>query len=1819
MIIDSHYEVIEKLGEGLWATVYNVKDLRTDDKYTLKIYQNIDPKSLYERFTAEKMHHITKIQHENLIRVIDFGNFEGSIYQLSEYYNGRTLNEFKFNVSNLELLYELIVQICYGLSALHSQNIIHQDLKPGNIIYSIKDNKPHLKIMDYGFLKIDFEKKQKNISTTLPYIAPEIYLENEPVNQSDFFSLGVVLYKIVTGILPYSVEQISNFIAGRKFNLLPKFPRELNPDVPIDLEKLIMKLLERIPEDRFINCEQIIASINRTNFKQFKFSDSWSLINNIKSSDYIVREDYSHQLLGYIPMIEEGNGKIIILNAGRGLGKTGAFQLFRYHLLENKYLVFDYKCGPKNKDPFFALIKEFYHYIENNENLKKDLVKISQKLKEYLNFSVETADKIVQNKEELNLDFKSASSFIFHLAEEKPLIFVISGGEHLKEDVIEFLNHISSEIVDRPILIILGTNDPRSIETLIHPVQIKMKALTIDQTKKYVTRLLKVEPPQKFVEDIWKRSNGNPLFIEKILLDLTKKSIIWKKNRFNFSVRMNIYKMPEELLHAVYLRMAHLSAKSYTLFQKLAFVKTPLSMKLIKYVLEIDEKELFFLIKDGTANELFKEIDGYYYFTYREAVDRLNRELDRKDKNEISKKIIEYFSNVKITHLKFIKGAIKHAYFIRDYFSVRKFMLREMKIYIEQSMPSDSFRVICSVVELDYSKKFDIPQNEIINDINLLLDRSLWGMEADLSLELKNYIKIAPDSSEKNLLLGIFYKIKEKNRLALSRFESALKKVITGKQRTFLLLEIAEICLTESNIDKLGEILKELESIKLTDEDRLSYICLKAMYVGITNIYEDGISLIEEFISKLNTHNNDIFIVKLGQVYNNLGYLYRSKKILSSAEKNYQISKKLWEKVKYYRKLPVVYNNLGDVYLTKGDTKNALDYFLKGLETSEIMKCKRIKILSLLNYGEVYIKLGEFKTAEKYLMKSLEISSKYETKPFFSSIINNLAIAKSKIIDFSYYLDFIKDYRPEVLKGRFAEITPLIKTYFYFLLNIGNHAEIRKLLNKYQHLFFDNREQEFFYQIKGFSQLYAKKYTDAITAIEQAYHYSKKNSSVYAQAINGIRIGECYIALGNIGKAMEAFIQAESICESNKYSYWLQLVRLRKIKTQLMEGSTSHRIIIRNLYTILENVQERSFFLLELEVYEILSQIYGYIGNLKRAKVYQDNYNTVVKNVTKKLDDDNVKLFMEKIVRRKKKNKKFSEIKICPIDKNDSAKWQEELYDILKIRDIQRMKFFLNKTIDVLLSPYFYAIVLREDVENKQYPFLAKNISQEKIYRKSFLKNIEASIEKNEIIQRKIGISNVLFVPLRIKSAKVGCLVLGDKGELKFLNSELAIVSNLKLHLSSILIRIKEFTALNNEIDLMTKLIEINQVFFSYLDIERLEPEIVSFLLDFIGGTRGFLIKRDKYENYVYSVALDDTKDQIKNYHLISKTILSEVQKNKEPLFVRETRDDDIFQEYKEQDIKAFSIYCEPILLNSEVYGYLYIDNLNNGEEVMSINKEFMRLLMIQISVAIKNAIQYKSLKQKTLEITSLDKLKTDFINIVSHELKTPLVTLKGYVGRLPKMASNEAEKEIVSKIDTSVGRLYSTTNSIINHSRYILVNELPKSPINIVSILESVMEEGKSLSVKRRMQFKMEIEKNIPQVAIDWEAFNIALMHLVRNAIRFTKDFGTIRLGARRSAFHQEEVNNKESVVIYIQDNGIGIPKDKLTKVFQTFYELNEIYSHKSGIVEFKSSGLGLGLSTAAHIVNLHDGKIWINSVENEGTTVFVALPYIQKKTGDK
>ena len=245
-----------------------MRDVRTDNIYTLKLFQYLSSQDR-QQFKAADMHHITKIVHPNLSRVVDFGHVSDHIYFVSEYFDGTTLNNFRFNKARVNDFYDIIVQICYALNALHTQNIMHNDLKPENILYRKTRNGIEVKVIDYGFSRPELSLDTQYVTGTLPYIAPEIYTGKRACYASDFYSLGVLIYRMLTGSFPFTLDQINAMRSSRRQYFSPVYPVDLNPNIPLPLQNLCIELLDRNPESRPHKSEEIIEYINRSTNRQY--------------------------------------------------------------------------------------------------------------------------------------------------------------------------------------------------------------------------------------------------------------------------------------------------------------------------------------------------------------------------------------------------------------------------------------------------------------------------------------------------------------------------------------------------------------------------------------------------------------------------------------------------------------------------------------------------------------------------------------------------------------------------------------------------------------------------------------------------------------------------------------------------------------------------------------------------------------------------------------------------------------------------------------------------------------------------------------------------------------------------------------------------------------------------------------------------------------------------------------------------------------------------------------------------------------------------------------------------------------------------------------------------------------------------------------------------------------------------------------------------------------------------------------------------------------------------------------------------------------
>jgi signal transduction histidine kinase/tetratricopeptide (TPR) repeat protein len=1844
MIIDSRYKVQEEMGRGPWSVVYRVKDVREEGEYALKLFDGVSSSELLESFPPERMHHIMKIRHNNLVSIHDFGNFNQHIYYVSEFYNKATLAKFTFTPASLELLYDIIVKLCYGLSALHSQNLVHQLLKPTNIGFYVKDNKVEVKIMDYGYTKIDFTKSN-GMTDYLPYIAPEIFKNKKATSQSDFFSLGVILYKVTTGTMPFSVAHIHQFQDNPKLSLIPQFPRQINPAIPASLEYLILQLLDMDPEERFGNAEEIISYINSIQPKKYAFSQVHSHINKIQLSDYIVREDYSHNLVNHLDTVNKGNGKLVTLSAGKGMGKTDALILFRYHLLTGKYFIFDYNCSAQNKDPFFALIKEFYHSVDNNSKLQQNMCEISERMNEI----VFQEGNVPEDKGEgdLERDFKVASEFLKMLSEVRPLVFTIRSCKYVTSQVVDFLNYFSKKYLPKlPIMIILSVNDPRKLKKLKHSVEIKMEPLSLSSSEEYVRRLLNKTPGKEFLHELWQRSYGNPGFMEKILIDMTRRRIIWKKGEFSLQGNLQDYKLPGELVQAIYSKMSHLSQQTYLKLVQMAAIKVPLTHGLLRHVLKLSNQELYFIMTDGENNEILYERNQQVYFTYKEAGERFARECEPEERQLLSQRVLSYFADddlkeagedvkplvvygnkrfeetdrLKTNNLlvyindnsiddeKTLQGLIYHSKDCGEYYQQKLYQKFLARYYGEKKQFVKGFLAMVEVLKLDLDNHLQPEQQSSREDEYILLEYANWMNLRYMPSDFARMVRRMKKGFERSFLMGAFDLEIERNRRAFVSFKHALEAAETADEEMRVLLYLGRYYVRVSEYEELRTVLEKLESMKLVDEFETVYTSLRGFELVHKGEVHAAIKLITDYLAQQAGSTRPSFFVELGGLYINLGQYYNIERDYKKELDCYHAALDIWKSIGYERKLGIVYNNLGDIALRQGKTPEAFDHFLNAITISEKVNNLTSMILSYLNYGEAYIKQGEFGKAEENLQKAQELNDKTETDKFGASIINNLAIARSKQHNFDYYRSFVAENQPELLKNEFKAISPIVKTWFYYLSLIGDTETLQRLLNESEIIL--TTQPEFYWQTKGNLHFMKQEYDEAQFAYENCLEYAQRSNSEYALAIVNLYLAKVKSAKGLIREALFHEKVAIDLCRRNRFNYWSLALKLNHQLIDLQDESVNLRKVIRELKQILQEAESKGYYQIELQSYDLLHHIFSFLKKKRESRFYLKIYHKKLLAAAAGIPAEEKDCYLS-YNHFYDQQPAGNAVKIARRTITGSNIWQENLYELVKIKEPQRVPYLVQKIFNDIFAPYQIALMLKEQIKEKSTPMLLQNIELEVLYSNEFLENIRLSQKQNQIIQKKIDGSNVIFVPLQIKSLQKGCLVLADNGELNFQKYETEMLSFIRLHLTAMLMRGEEFHLLNERIALMNKLIGATGNLFEVMTVKRMQEDITRSAINMMNAVRGFFITREGSGNYSYTVAIDETNNILDRFQHIGREVIARVRANKQPIYVNNQRNSDLVPQMATGRLSDLEIFVAPMIIDDHIYGFLYLDNANLAKRKLTVNREFTPLFLKLMTAMLRNALRYRRLLEIDRKSSQLEDHKEKFIQIVSHELQQPVAVLRNLMNTISSYKHDADLNELMDSFNEKSTQLNQRIREIVEHFHYSLLEKVDVQRIDLRTVLEAAKERAEEFSKSRRLYFTLDLPSNPRYVAIDVRVFNILLDKLLMNTIRFSIDLSLTTIGLRPATTLAEKVQDMESIIIYIKDEGVGIKANEMANIFKEFYEVNNIYSHRSGTTEFNSSGLGLGLATARKIVELHGGKIWAAANDNgKGTTFYISLP---------
>jgi serine/threonine-protein kinase len=263
-VFDKRYVIKRKLGSGGMADVYLAEDQELGRRVALKLLdeRHASDEQFVERFRREAQS-AAGLNHPNIVSIFDRGRAEGTYYIAMEYLDGRTLKELlvRNGPTPIPIAIDYARQILGALAFAHRNGIVHRDIKPHNIVVG---GDGRLKVTDFGIARSGTSQMTEvgSIVGTAQYLSPE-QARGAPVDpRSDIYSLGVVLYEMLTGKVPFTGDTPVE-IAMKHLSQVPKPPSELRPDVPHDLDAVVMRALAKDPEQRYGSAEEMDADLAR--------------------------------------------------------------------------------------------------------------------------------------------------------------------------------------------------------------------------------------------------------------------------------------------------------------------------------------------------------------------------------------------------------------------------------------------------------------------------------------------------------------------------------------------------------------------------------------------------------------------------------------------------------------------------------------------------------------------------------------------------------------------------------------------------------------------------------------------------------------------------------------------------------------------------------------------------------------------------------------------------------------------------------------------------------------------------------------------------------------------------------------------------------------------------------------------------------------------------------------------------------------------------------------------------------------------------------------------------------------------------------------------------------------------------------------------------------------------------------------------------------------------------------------------------------------------------------------------------------------------
>jgi len=468
---------------------------------------------------------------------------------------------------------------------------------------------------------------------------------------------------------------------------------------------------------------------------------------------------------------------------------------------------------------------------------------------------------------------------------------------------------------------------------------------------------------------------------------------------------------------------------------------------------------------------------------------------------------------------------------------------------------------------------------------------------------------------------------------------------------------------------------------------------------------------------------------------------------------------------------------------------------------------------------------------------------------------------------------------------------------------------------------------------------------------------------------------------------------------------------------------------------------------------------------------------------------------------------------------------------------------------------------------------------------------------------------SALAVPLKLRGQMIGALDFYETEQPRQWSSDdIALVEAVAEQAALAIENARLFEEIQRRVQEQTMLFTSSQHLTSApLRVEEIADLIVRQFVEVLGVPECSLSLLDPTEGTLQAIAdlyTDEERGRIyrekakEAYRLGDYPATARVVETLQPLVVQASdRDADPAELAYMQKYELATLVIIPLVMKGQTVGIMELETWDQERRYTSEQLNLAMTLANQAAVALENARLYQEAMETAERLAEMDRLKTQFLANMSHELRTPLNTIIGFSRVILKGIDGpitEQQRVDLTSIYNNGQHLLGLINDILDISRIEAGKlELIFEPVDLRHIIDGVMSTAVALVRDKPIKLEQDVDPELPTVRADGTRVRQVILNLLANAAKFTEE-GQITLRANA---------NKEHVIISVHDTGIGISPEDQAILFQEFSQVDASATRRAG-------GAGLGLAISRHLVEMHSGRIWVESEPGVGSTFTFTLP---------